>query len=177
MENLLNKLEELSKRIEKVEREISRARKNFPLYKRNNVLEEVPLFKTVANPGSPMWSNRVEEEFSIFKEWRKICILNNWPLLFRGLDSVPNNPRIFYCFYCPEDSAPVRLSLRLLHKYPKEPPIADRFGIGEFSEPETRNPCLGELKRRWRSNGRMGIAHYLVILGFYLTAVKHSVSV
>ncbi|MHA1652230.1 MAG: hypothetical protein ACTSYB_18765 [Candidatus Helarchaeota archaeon] len=130
---------------------------------------EIPLFKTVASPTSPNWKIRLKEELEKLEYLRIYC---HNQIIFKKIQVDPKNSRIFHCrseFTFNNKIHQIYFQIRLPLRYPYETPIADNYGFRHFIQPagDHRNACLGKIKERWNKDGRMGIAHFLVMLSYY----------
>lgn len=130
---------------------------------------EIPTFKTIATPSSEEWDARLKEE----KEKLEYLKINSHEqIIFKDVQQDPKNSRIFHCrseFVLGEETTRVFFQVRLPLRYPYQPPIADNFGFLHYIQPagDHRNACLGQIKERWKKDGSMGIAHYLLMLSYY----------
>ena len=130
---------------------------------------EVPLFKTVASPTSTDWPTRLKEEREKLEYLRFNC---HEQIIFKEVQPDPKNARIYNCkseFLLNEEIVRVFFQIRLPLRYPYECPIADNYGFLHYIQPagDHRNACLGKIKERWKKDGSMGLAHYLLMLSYY----------
>ncbi|MHA1267623.1 MAG: hypothetical protein ACTSRS_20470 [Candidatus Helarchaeota archaeon] len=130
---------------------------------------EIPPFKTIASPTSKDWPARLKEEKEKLEYLRFNC---HDQIIFKDIQQDPNNSRIFHCkseFILKNEVTRVFFQIRLPLRYPYQPPIADNFGFLHYIQPagDHRNACLGQIKERWKKNGSMGIAHFLLMLSYY----------
>jgi hypothetical protein len=131
--------------------------------------EELPLFKTVASPTADQWSARLKEEREKLEYLKIHC---HDQIIFKEVEMDPKNSRIFNCrseFILNNQIIQVFFQIRLPLRYPYECPIAENFGFKAFIQPagDYRNACLGKIKERWNTEGRMGVAHFLLMLSYY----------
>lgn len=135
------------------------------------ILFELPLFRTVADPRSRQWNLRAKEEFEIFNKFKDMQHHATGRVTFNHL--VQKRPRVWQCSFISPDGDMEILEIRLPIDYPIEPP--EVMGRGEHTKPYTHNACLGELEKQWsRARGKKGIAHFLVLLGYYISLEEYS---
>ena len=136
------------------------------------ILEELPLFENVYDARSPNWAQRVDEEFYLFNLLREKFIQQVGFAVYDELVQLDGNNRVWQAlFRLAKNGRGRKIELRLGLRYPSEFPRA-RSGPGE-AHVTMGDKCFGELTRRWRADGKFGIAHFLVILSYYY-ALEHT---
>ncbi|MHA1229626.1 MAG: hypothetical protein ACTSRP_02395 [Candidatus Helarchaeota archaeon] len=127
---------------------------------------EIPLFNIIAKPNSPNWLDRLQEEYDKLNYLYRLRDTYSTFSIYKQA----NSNRIFKCSF-----QGIVFDLRLSLQYPFVMPIADGFYFGRWFNPagDHKNACLGILKNRWRPDGRMGIAHFIQLLGYY-TSIANS---
>ena len=135
----------------------------------NLISREIPLFNIVAKPTSPNWLDRLQEEYNKLNYLYKLREEFSSFSIYKQA----NSDRIFKCSF-----HGVVFDLRLSLHYPFVMPVADGYYFGKWFSPagEHKNACFGILKNRWRSDGRMGIAHFIQLLGYY-TSIANSTQI
>ncbi|NVM54585.1 MAG: hypothetical protein HWN66_12850 [Candidatus Helarchaeota archaeon] len=140
------------------------------------ILEKLPLFDNVYGPRSPNWSQRVEEELELFKFLKEKYIQQIGFPVYDRLRQVPGNKRLWHAlFRMNKRSKGRKIEIRLDLRYPYRFPRAKR-DVKE-RHVSLNDKCLGELVQRWRSDGKFGIPHFLVILGYYYALEHNSVKI
>ena len=130
------------------------------------ILEKLPLFNNVYEPRSPNWNQRIEEELDIFEFLKEKYAQQVGFAVYDQLTQVAGNDRIWQAIFRMGKQSKGRIiTIRLGLRYPYEFPKAGR-------DPSERHvslgdKCFGELTHRWRKDGKFGIPHFLVILGYY----------
>ena len=136
------------------------------------ILEELPLFENVYEVRSPNWAQRVDEELYIFNLLREKFIQQVGFAVYDQLSQQEGNDRVWQAeFRLARNGRGKKIELRLGLRYPHEFPRA-RSGPEE-AHVTMGERCFGELTRRWRADGKFGIAHFLVILSYYY-ALEHT---
>lgn len=136
------------------------------------ILEKLPLFDNIFGPRSPKWNERVEEELEIFEYLKEKYVQQVGFPVYDQLNPISGNNRLWTAiFRMKKRSRGRKIEIRLDLRYPHIFPRAKR----EIRETHTTlgNKCFGELSRRWRKEGKFGIPHFLVILGYYY-ALEHT---
>lgn len=136
------------------------------------ILEELPLFHNVYGPRSPNWNKRVQEEIEIFEFLKEKYVQQVGFAVYDQLSYVSGNNRIWQALFKmgkrnKERKIEIRLDLWYPYRFPRAKADATERHIS-FNE-----KCFGELSRRWRNDGKFGISHFLVILGYYY-ALEHT---
>jgi hypothetical protein len=136
------------------------------------ILEELPLFENVYDSRSPNWPQRVDEELYMFDLLKEKFIQQVGFGVYDQLAQVAENNRVWQAIFrlSKEQRKGMKIEIRLGLRYPYEFPRT-RSGAGE-AHVTMGDKCFGELTRRWRSDGKFGIAHFLVILSYYY-ALEH----
>ncbi|MHA1271528.1 MAG: hypothetical protein ACTSPY_17175 [Candidatus Helarchaeota archaeon] len=126
----------------------------------------IPLFDIIAKPTSPNWLDRLQEEYNKLNYLYRLREDYSRFSIYKQADS----DRIFKCSF-----QGVVFDIRLSLQYPFIMPIADGFYFGHWFSPagSHKNACFGIIKNRWRTDGRMGIAHFIQLLGYY-TSIANS---
>jgi hypothetical protein len=130
-------------------------------YDNKFVSREIPLFDIIARPNSPRWLERLQEEYD---KINYLYTLREEFSTFSIYKQVNSHNRAFKCFF-----QGITFDLRLSLQYPQAMPIADGFYFGQWFSPagDHKNACFGILKKRWREDGKYGIAHFIQLLGYY----------
>ncbi len=140
------------------------------------ILEKLPLFHNIYGPRSPKWDKRVQEELEIFNFLKEKYVQQVGFPVYDQLTQMPGNKRVWHVlFRMNERHKGRKIEIRLDLRYPQQFPRAKR-------DPRERHvslgdKCFGELRRRWRSDGKFGIPHFLVILGYYYALEYTSVKI
>ena len=130
------------------------------------ILEKLPLFDNVYDPRSPKWSERVEEELEIFEYLKEKYVQQVGFPVYDKLTQVSGNNRLWHAlFRMGKRNRGRKIEIRLDLRYPYKFPRAKR----DIKEKHVSlgDKCFGVLATRWRSDGKFGIPHFLVILGYY----------
>jgi hypothetical protein len=138
------------------------------------ILEKLPLFENVAGVRSAQWGQRVEEELRIFEFLKEKYITQVGFPVYDELTQVAGNSRIWQVVFRMGKNSRERgrvIEIRLGMMYPQEFPRAKREA--REAHASIGDKCFGELSRRWRKDGKFGIPHFLVILGYYY-ALEHT---
>ncbi len=136
------------------------------------ILEKLPLFTNVYDPRSSHWNERVKEELEIFEFLKEKYVQQVGFPVYDGLSQVPGNKRIWTAiFKLGKRSGGRKIEIRLDLRYPYKFPRAKR-DVKE-THISLDDKCFGVLAERWRSDGKFGIPHFLVILGYYY-AIEHT---
>ena len=136
------------------------------------ILEKLPLFDCVYGPRSQKWNERVQEELEIFEFLKEKYIQQVGFAVYEDLKQVSGTNRVWQAkFHMGKQSRGRKIEIRLDLRYPNQFPRAKR-------DPKEKHvnlgdKCFGDLARRWRKDGKFGIPHFLVILGYYY-ALEHS---
>ena len=136
-----------------------------------NWIHKIPNFIMTDGVGRN-WAKRLEEEL------QKIEILKKFgkeKIFFEDIYIDPNNNRIFHCVSKISKTA-IDIPIRIPVRYPQQPPVAD-FSIGHWAFPSGngfRSACLGRIYDKWDTSGRMGVAHFIGMLGSYIALALHS---
>lgn len=136
------------------------------------ILEQLPLFDNVYDPRSRNWEKRVEEELEIFEFLKEKFVQQVGFPVYDELTQIDGNNRLWSAHFRMSKKARGRkIEIRLDLRYPYRFPRAKR----EANERHVSlgDKCLGDLKNRWRSDGKFGIPHFLVILSYYY-ALEHT---
>ncbi|MHA1788228.1 MAG: hypothetical protein ACTSXT_03265 [Candidatus Helarchaeota archaeon] len=137
-----------------------------------NWIHKIPNFRITDGIGKN-YEKRLKEEFE------KIEVLKKFgkdKIFFEDIIIDPNNNRVFHCISKIKGKK-IDIPIRIPVRYPKQPPIAD-FSIGYWAFPSgngIRSACLGKIYDKWDKTGRMGIAHFVGMLGSYIALALHSV--
>ncbi|MFX1294747.1 MAG: hypothetical protein ACFFD2_07830 [Promethearchaeota archaeon] len=136
------------------------------------ILEKLPLFDNVYGTRSPNWNERVQEEFKIFEFLKEKYIQQVGFAVYDQLIQVSGTNRIWQALFrmgkrSKRRKIEIRLDLRYPYQFPraKSGPKEQHINLGD--------KCFGELSSRWRKDGKFGIPHFLVILGYYY-ALEHT---
>ena len=136
------------------------------------ILEKLPLFDNVYDPRSQKWNERVQEELEIFDFLKEKYIQQVGFAVYDQLEQVTGNNRLWHAVFrlgkrSRGRKIEIRLDLRYPYKFPraKRDPTEKHVNLGD--------KCFGELAARWRKDGKFGIPHFLVILGYYY-ALEHT---
>jgi len=136
-----------------------------------NWIHKIPLFK-VTDGFKGNWEKRLEEEFEKIKILKKF---GKDKIFFEDIYQDKTNKRVFHCVSTIKGKK-IDIPIRLPVRYPKDPPLAD-FAVKHWAIPSgsgIRSACLGEIYRKWDKTGRMGIAHFIGMLGSYIALSLHS---
>ncbi len=136
------------------------------------ILEELPLFSNTYGPRSKYWNHRLKEELEIFDFLKEKYVQQVGFPVYDQLEQIESNNRIWKAVFRMSQKSHGRLiEIRLDLGYPRTFPRAKR----ETREKHVSlgDKCFGELSRRWRVDGKFGIPHFLVILGYYY-AMEHT---
>ena len=87
----------------------------------------------------------------------------------------------------------VEFLIRLHRNYPREPPKASDFSIPSLLNTKRfvssgkgwdeshlqgfRNACMGKVDNKWDKTGKMGVAHYLKMVGVYISVKEYKVKI
>ncbi|MHA1271527.1 MAG: hypothetical protein ACTSPY_17170 [Candidatus Helarchaeota archaeon] len=134
-----------------------------------NWLHRIPPFKN--RNGLKDWDERLKEELE------KIEILKKFgkeKIFFEDIILDQKNKRVFHCLSNIKGRK-IDIPIRIPVRYPKEPPVAD-FAVGPYSFPSgtVRSACLGKIYSKWAKDGSMGIAHFVGMLGSYISLTLFS---
>ncbi len=141
--------------------------------KSDAIFEELPLFKNIYTPRSTKWNLRVQEEYEIFNILKEKYIHSVGFYVFDNLKHESNNTRIWSAdFYFSKGSKPMKLEIRLSILYPKQIPLVQR-SEGDFHV-SLAYKCFGKLIKRWRIDGRFGLAHFCTMIGYYYALERKS---
>ncbi|MHA1130753.1 MAG: hypothetical protein ACTSRC_05710 [Candidatus Helarchaeota archaeon] len=136
------------------------------------ILRNLPLFDNVYSPRATHWDKRVQEELEIFEFLEEKYVQQVGFPVYDQLSQVSGNNRIWHVnFRLGKNARSKRIEIRLDLTYPYRFPRAKRDSKDRhvsFSE-----KCFGEIGKRWRSDGRFGIPHFLVLLSYYY-ALEHT---
>ncbi|MHA1229627.1 MAG: hypothetical protein ACTSRP_02390 [Candidatus Helarchaeota archaeon] len=138
-----------------------------------NWKHNIPLFRFTEGRGEN-WKRRLKEELE------KLEILKKYgkeKIFFEDIILDERNDRIFHCLSNIKGKK-IDIVIRLPVRYPKDPPLAD-FSVGPWafpSEAGIRSACLGQIYSKWDRTGRMGVAHFVGMLGSYIALALHSIS-
>lgn len=138
----------------------------------------------VLTPRSPRWNIRFLLEKIELKRLLRILSNSNNNFIIKKFKFNRNNSRIIICHVLFREIL-LQFKIRLNLKYPFEPPRCTDFSSENFTGRHAaldfgeggnfdmfRHACLGELEKRWNSDGSMSIAKYLQLFLFY-TAIEH----
>jgi len=141
--------------------------------KTDAIFEEIPLFKNIYTPRSNKWSERVSEEIDIFDILKEKYGQSLGFLVFNNLNYQNNNTRIWEVdFYMTKNSKPTELKINLPLRYPFQMPIVEK-STGDYHVSSYKK-CFGMLSMRWRRDGKFGLAHFCVMIGYYYALEKMS---
>lgn len=136
------------------------------------ILEELPLFHYIYGPRSQHWKKRVEEELEIFEILKAKYVQQVGFPVYDNLQMVNGNERLWNAtFRMAKRSKGKIIEVRLDLTYPNRFPRAKREAVEHHVS--LGDKCFGVLAQRWRADGKFGIPHFLVILGYYY-ALEHS---
>ena len=136
-----------------------------------NWIHKIPSFIITDGIGRN-WKKRLKEELE------KIDILKNFgkeKIFFDNIILDKDNNRVFHCLSTIKDKK-VDIPIRIPTRYPKQAPVAD-FSVGNWAFPSgnsIRSACLGKIYEKWDKSGRMGIAHFVGMLGSYIALSLYS---
>lgn len=138
----------------------------------------------ISTPRSPNWNIRFLFEKMELRRLLNTLNVNEKNFIFQKFEFDWKNPRMITCF-ARFRGYPIQFKIRLNYKYPHDPPRCSDFSFEEFTGRHTglqvgeegdldmfRHACLGEIEKRWNSDGTMSIAQYLQLFLFY-TAIEH----
>ncbi len=135
------------------------------------ILEALPLFENVNDSRSPNWNRRVQEELEIFEFLKEKYVQQVGFSVYDQLTPQEGNSRLWQAvFYMGKGTKGRQIVIRLGLGYPHEFPRAQQESAERHVT--SGDKCFGELARRWRTDGKFGIPHFLVILGYYY-ALEH----
>ncbi len=136
------------------------------------ILEKLPLFSNVYDPRSRNWHKRVEEELEIFEFLKEKYVQQVGFPVYDQLTQVSDNNRLWHAqFRMGKRSRGRKIEIRLDLRYPYKFPRAKRESRDHHTT--LGDKCFGVLVKRWRSDGKFGIPHFLVILSYYY-ALEHT---
>lgn len=135
------------------------------------ILEELPLFENIYDPRSPNWAQRVDEELYVFDLLKEKFVQQVGFPVYDQLKTAENDRVWWTDFRLSKRHRGMKIEIRLGLRYPYEfPRTRSRPGEAHVT---LGDKCFGELTRRWRADGKFGIAHFLVILSYYY-ALEHT---
>lgn len=141
-------------------------------------IREVPLFKVVDKINGKNWKERLEEEYEKIDYLKHLSQQN---IIFDKLERNTGNEKIFHCEGHFPSGKKISFNIRLPIRYPHTIPIAEKFYIESWytgvGDEAFRAACLGQMINKWRADGRMGIAHFLVMLAHYTAMAAFNVNV
>jgi len=142
------------------------------------ILKSIYAFKNVFRPRDDNWRRRMNEEilaFSIFKHGKDMDYLPHFKSLIPSME----NNSIFYVKIRKGNNQEEIGIIKLPIYYPYKPPvslISTKGYLEVYTQHTDPKKCLGELVS-WDSGGKMGIAHWLLIVEFYIALTKHFISI
>ena len=138
-------------------------------------IREVPLFKIVDRPSGKNWNSRLKEEY---EKLNYLKFLSQQNIIFDKVEQDPHNEKIFNCEGHFPSGKEITFNIRLPVRYPKSIPIAEKFFIRDWyvGMESFKAACFGKMKEKWRTDGRMGLAHFLVLLSYYTAIAAFSIA-
>ena len=137
------------------------------------IIKELPKFKHRVSIRSPTWQDRLQEEYEIFNILRERYIERVGFSVYDDLKAIDPQCRKWAAILRLSDrSKGKRIVISLGLTYPRTFPVAKR-NIGDMHYTPGAK-CFGQLKSTWDKDGSMGIAHFLVIVGYYYAIEKQS---
>ena len=138
-------------------------------------VREVPLFKVVDCVNGKKWAERLQEEYEKLKYLKNLAKQN---IIFDKIEQNPANNKIFDCEGHFPSGKKITFNIRLPVRYPNAIPIAENFFIRDWyvGLEKFKAACFGKMKERWRSDGRYGLSHFLVMLAHYTAMAAFSIN-
>ena len=136
-----------------------------------NWIHKIPPFIITDGVGKN-WDKRLKEELEKLEILKKF---GKEKIFFEDIVLDPKNKRVFHCLSNIKGKK-IDIPIRIPVRYPRQPPIAD-FSVRHWAFPSgngIRSACLGKIYDKWDGN-KMGVAHFIGMLGSYIALTLHSV--